>query len=172
MKNAFTFGLITAFIVILLGIGAFYSPTFTQKMGYAQSILLVGELWFIASVLILVAALGFHTFSLFLSVLTTIAIVGFGVYGGFVVLSLVYLSWGFVFSLQLLLVHHHVLSAIDWFRERYTFADFQAEYRMFYPMLWILYVLLDLLPHLFFREPMDRFTPLKTLQYLQTILRP
>ena len=146
MKEMRSLGLIIAAIFGLLALGAFFSPTYTEQMSYAQWFLFAGGLLFIASVVILVAALGFHTFALYLSVLMAMAITAFGLYGGVLVVILTYLSWGFVFALQLLLVHHQVSTAIDWFVTRYTYWTFRAECRIFCPVLRLFYPLLDVIP--------------------------
>ncbi len=170
MKEMRSLGLIIAAIFGLLALGAFFSPTYTEQMSYAQWFLFAGGLLFIASVVILVAALGFHTFALYLSVLMAMAITAFGLYGGVLVVILTYLSWGFVFALQLLLVHHQVSTAIDWFVARYTYRTFRAEYRIFYPMLWLFYLLLDVIPSWVSREHLIRFNPEKVLTKMAEIL--
>ncbi len=172
MKEMRSLGLVIAAIFGLLALGAFFSPTYTEQMSYAQGFLFTGGLLFIASVVILVAALGFHTFALYLSVLMAMAIAAFGLYGGVLVVILTYLSWGFVFALQLLLVHHQVSTAIDWFVARYTYRTFRAEYRIFYPMLWLFYLLLDVIPSWVSREHLIRFNPGKVLTKMAEMLPP
>jgi len=172
MKPYYTLGLIIVTVLFLLGLGAYFSPTYTQKMGYVQSFLFAGALWFIASVVLLVAAVGFRSFALYLSVLTGMAIAAFGIYGGVLVLLLTYATWGFVFALQLLLVHHQVQTAIQWFCDHYTYPSFYAEYRIFYPMLWLLFFFLDVIPYLFFREHMIKFDPPKILRFMKKTLPP
>ncbi len=170
MKEARSLGLIIAAVFGLLALGAFFSPTYTEQMGYAQWFLFAGGVLFIVAVVILVAAVGFHTFALYLAVLMAMAIAAFGLYGGFLVLLLTYITWGLVFAMQLLLVHNHVQTAIDWFRERYTYRTFQAEYRLFYPMLWLFYFLLEVLPHFIFRDPIIAFDPKEILSAMKSIL--
>jgi len=152
-------GLIIAATFVLLGLGVWFSPTYTQKMGYAEAIVFGGSVLFIAAVVILVAAAGFRTFSLYLAVLMGMAIMAFGPMGGLLVLGLTYVVWGFVFAMQLLLVLNDVDPAIRWFRHYYTYPMFLAEYRLFYPMLWLVYILLEVIPHLIDRERMMVFDP-------------
>jgi len=157
-------------IFALLALGAFFSPSYTQQMGYAQWFLYAGGLLFVASIVIVLAAFGFHSFSLYLAVLIAAAMTAFGLYGAFAVVLLTYLSWGFVFSIQLLLVHHHVPSAAAWFQERYTYRTFRMEYRIFYPMLWIFYCLLECLPRFFRHDHIVTFNPSDTLRFMKNIL--
>jgi len=170
MKEVRSLGLIIAAIFGLLALGAFFSPTYTEQMSYAQWFLFAGGVLFIVAVVILVAAVGFHTFALYLAVLMAMAIAAFGLYGGFLVLILTYATWGLVFAMQLLLIHHRVPSAIDWFRDRYTYRTFHAEYRLFYPMIWLFYFLLEILPYLLFRDRLIPFAPKKILHFMKTIL--
>jgi len=170
MKPFYLLIVIIIAILFLLGVGAFISPSYTQQMSYTEAFLFAGGLWFIASVVIVVAAVGFRTFALYLGVLAAMAIAAFGLYGGFLVLLLTYASWGFVFALQLLLAHHQVPTAIDWFRDRYTYKSFYAEYRVFYPMLWLLFFFLDVIPHLIFRDHMIEFDPPKILHFMKRVL--
>ena len=172
MSQMQSLGLILAAIFGLLALGAFFSPTYTQQMGYAQGFLFAGGLLFITSVVILVAALGFRTFALYLAVLLSMTIAAFGIYGGLLVIILTYMSWGVVFALQLLLAHHQVPTAIDWFVAHYTYRTFRTEYWIFYPMLWIFYLFLDVIPSWIAREHLIRFDPRKILNAMARILPP
>ncbi len=170
MSDMRSFGLILAAIFGLLALGAFFSPTYTEQMGYAEWFLFAGGMLFIASTVVVVAAIGFHTFALYLAVLIALAVSASGVYGGILVIVLTYLSWGFVFAIQVLLVYHHAATAVDWFRARYTYRAFYAEYRLFYPMLWLFYFLLDVVPHVLFRDRLIPFHPGEILQQMKKIL--
>jgi hypothetical protein len=172
MKPFYLLMMIIVAILALLGVGAFISPAYTQQVGYAEAFFFAGGLWFIASVVIVVSAVGFRTFAFYLGILATMAIAAFGLYGGFLVLVLTYVSWGFVFALQLLLVHHQVPTAVDWFRDRYTYKSFYAEYRVFYPMLCLLFFFLDVIPRRIFRDHMIEFDPPQILRVMKKILPP
>jgi len=165
-----TLGLIIAAVFALLGLGAWFSPSYTQQMGYLEAIIFAGSLLFIVSVVILVAAAGFRTFALYLGVLTAMAVAAFGLYGGLLVLGLTYVTWGFVFGIEFLLAHHRVPTALAWFRRYYTARVFQIEYRLFYPMLWVLFGLLDVMPRLLYRETGERFVPSETFRYIREYL--
>jgi hypothetical protein len=164
-------GVILAAIFALLLLGARFSPTYTQQMGYLHATLLGGSLLFIASVVVIVAAIGFRTFALYLALLVGMAIAAFGLLGGWLVLGLTYASWGFVFALQLLLALNDVPSAIAWFRRYYTWETFRTEYRFFYPMLWVMYLLLEVLPRLIYRDRLLQIHPKETLRKMEAILR-
>jgi hypothetical protein len=155
----------------LLALGARFSPTYTQQMSYAQAIVFGGSVLFIASVVILVAAIGFRTFALYLAVLMGLAVAAFGPIGGVWVLGLTYLSWGFVFAMQLLLVLNDVPSAIAWFRRHYTFRTFRVEYTFFYPMLWVMYLLLEVIPRLLYRDRLLYLHPNEILDKMEHLLR-
>jgi len=157
-------------IFALLALGAYFSPTYSGQMGYMQGFLLAGALLFVASVVVIVAALGFHTFSLYIGVLASMAVAAFGAYGGFLVLFLTYLTWGFAFGIELLLVHNETQSALNWFKKYYTYRSFKREYYIFYPVLWILYFLLDVMPHFFYRDKIIEFRPQKILKKMEKIL--
>ena len=172
MSDMRSLGLIIAAIFGLLALGAFFSPTYSEQMSYAQWFLFAGGMLFITSVVIIVAAVGFHTFALYLAVLIAMAVSIFGIYGGILVVSLTYVSWGFVFAVQLLLALHNVSSAIDWFVTHYTYQTFRAEYRIFYPMLWLFYLLLEVIPSVVYREHLIRFDPGKVLTKMAEILPP
>ncbi len=170
MKEHGSLIFVTVSIFVLLGLGAYFSPTYTQQIQYAQGFLLAGALLFIASVVVIVAALGFHTFSLYIAVLAAMAIASFGIYGGFLVLLLTYITWGFAFGIELLLVHNNTQTAMDWFKKYYTYKSFKREYYVFYPILWILYFLLDVMPHFFYRDKIIEFRPKKILSKMEKIL--
>ncbi len=170
MKETKSLGLVIFAIFALLGLGAYFSPSYTQQMQYAQGFLLAGALLFIASVVIVVAALGFYTFSLYIAVLAAMAIASFGIYGGFLVIVLTYVTWGFAFGIELLLVHNNTQTAIDWFKKYYTFKSFKREYYVFYPILWVLYFLLDVMPYILYRDKIIEFRPKNILRKMEKIL--
>ncbi len=170
MKQNGSLAFVILAIFILLGAGAYFSPSYTQQMAYANGFVLAGALLFITSVVIIVAALGFHTFSLYIAVLASMAIASFGIYGGFLVLLLTYITWGFAFGIELLLVHNNTQTAIEWFKKYYTYESFKREYYIFYPMLWILYFLLDVMPHFFYRDKITEFKPGSVLVKMRDIL--
>jgi len=155
----------------ILLIGAYFSQTFTQQRTYLELFMLLGSLLFIFSVLVFVAILGFSSFALYLTLFVAAAIAMYGIEGALLVVGMTYLVWGFVFSIELLLVDNNVKSAIEWFKKRYTFESFKWEYYTFYPMMLILYVLIELLPSLLHRENLKRFSPRHVFEKMRKILK-
>ncbi len=170
MSSYRSLALVIASIFLLLGIGAYFSPSYTAQMTYAQGFLLAGALLFIASVVVVVAAVGFHHFALYLGVLASMAIASMGLYAGFLVLALTYVVWGFVFGLELLLAFHQAPTAIAWFKTHYTYRVFYGEYRLFYPIIWCLYFLLEVVPRLVTRDRPVAFEPHKVITMMREIL--
>ncbi len=155
----------------ILLIGAYFSQTFTEQKTYLELFMLFGALLFIFSVLVVVAILGFSSFAIYLSAFIAAVIAIYGIEGAVLVISMTYLLWGLVFSIEVLLVDNDVESAIDWFKSRYTFEIFKREYYAFYPMMYLLYVLIELFPSLMHREQLKRFSPQQVLEKMQEILK-
>ena len=126
---------IAIFIVIL--VGAFFSPTFQEQKTYLELFFLFGALLFIFSILVIFAAIGFSSFSLYLSVFLAAVMGMYGVEGALLVTGMTYFFWGSIFAMEVLLFYNHVKSAKEWFIARYTFKTFKNEYYAFYPMLVI-----------------------------------
>jgi len=152
--------------VLLLLAGAWSSPTFTQRESFMEALSMFLSLLFVFSVVVVVAYMGFRAFSIFLSLFVAMAISIYGVEAGLIVIAMTYLLWGFVFAIELLLVYHGVEAAHRWFMQHYTAASFRAEYRVFYPMIWIFYFLWDYLPQLFDRVGVDSFNPSEVFEKL------
>ncbi len=71
---------------------------------------------------------------------------------------LTYLSWGFVVAIETVLVMAGSPFAIRWVRRRYKLKFYMFEVYLFYPMIWIGYLLLEVIPWLFHREePLPKF---------------
>lgn len=155
----------------ILLIGAYFSQTFTQQRTYLELFMLMGALLFIFSVLVVVAILGFSSFAIYLALFISAAIAMYGIEGAFLVVGMTYLIWGFIFSIELLLVDNDVKSAIEWFKERYNFESFKREYYAFYPMMYLLYILIELFPSLLHRENLKRFSPRQVFEKMQEILK-
>ncbi|HEC45746.1 MAG TPA: hypothetical protein ENI25_02885 [Epsilonproteobacteria bacterium] len=161
---------IAIFIVIL--VGAFFSPTFQEQKTYLELFFLFGALLFIFSILVIFAAIGFSSFSLYLSVFLAAVMGMYGVEGALLVTGMTYFFWGSIFAMEVLLFYNHVKSAKEWFIARYTFKTFKNEYYAFYPMLVIAYVFLELIPSIFYRESFLKFHPSKVLKVMEEILKP
>ncbi len=157
-------------IFAILIVGAIFSQTFTEQKTYLELFMLMGSLLFIFSVLVVVAILGFSSFAIYLALFIAAAIAMYGIEGALLVIGMTYLIWGLIFSIELLLVDNDVKSAIDWFKKRYTFESFKWEYYAFYPMMLILYVLIELFPSLLHREQFKRFSPRQVFEKMREIL--
>lgn len=164
------FILIIFAIFCILLLGAFFSQTFTEQKTYLELFMLMGALLFIFSVLVVVAILGFSSFAIYLALFIAAAIAIYGIEGALLVIGMTYFIWGFIFSIEVLLVDNDVKSAIDWFKKRYTFESFKWEYYAFYPMMLILYVLIELFPSLLHREQFKRFSPRQVFEKMREIL--
>jgi hypothetical protein len=139
--------------------GAWSSPSFSEQQSYLEAISMFISLLFVFSVVVVVAAMGFHSFSIFMALFIAMAVSIYGAYAGIVVVSMSYLVWGLVFAIEALLADRGVEGAKRWFGERYDEKSFRYEYRVFYPMIWIFYFLLEYLPSLMTGERRERFDP-------------
>ena len=160
---------IAIFIVTL--VGAFFSPTFNEQKTYLELFFLFGALLFIFSILVIFAAIGFSSFSLYLAVFLAAVMGMYGVEGALLVTGMTYFFWGSIFAMEVLLFYNHVKSAKDWFIARYTFKTFKNEYYAFYPMMGMLYILLEFIPHFLYRERLLKFSPSRVLKEMEEILK-
>jgi hypothetical protein len=162
--------IIFAIFAIIL-VGAIFSSTFTEQKTYLELFMLLGSLLFVFSVLVVVATIGFASFAIFLALFLAAVIALYGVEGALLVIGMTYLIWGLIFSIELLLVDNGVESAVEWFRDRYDFKSFKMEYYAFYPMMYVLYVLIELIPSLLHRENLRRFSPTQVFEKMRGILK-
>jgi len=160
--------IIAIFIITL--IGAYFSPTFSEQKTYLELFFLFGALLFIFSVVVIFAAIGFSSFSLYLAVFLAAVMGMYGVEGALLVTGMTYLIWSSIFAMEVLLFYNGLKSAQDWFTERYTFKSFKNEYYAFYPMMMIAYFFLELVPSIFYRESFLKFSPSKILKVMEEIL--
>ena len=159
---------IAIFIITLLG--AYFSPSFEEKHSYLQLFMLFGSFLFIFSVVAIFASLGFHAFSLYLALFLAVITVMFGIWAAFIVTIVTYFLWGSIFAMEVLLFHNGSESAKEWFISRYNFKTFKMEYKVFYPLMGLLYVVLEVIPHLFSKEKLLTFTPSKVLKEMEALL--
>ena len=143
--------LLSLFAITLLG--AYYSPTFEEQKSFLELFILMGSLLFIFSALVVFATIGFGSFSLYGAIFLAVVMGLYGVEGACLVIGMSYMMWGFIFAMEFLLFAHQCSSASNWFQSRYTFQNFYAEYRIFLPMIWLSYLLLESLPSWWFKEP-------------------
>jgi hypothetical protein len=150
---------------------AYFSTSFAQQQSYLELFILFGSLLFIFSVVIIFATLGFHSFALFLSIFLAAIISIYGVLGALLVTAITYFLWGSIFAMELLLFYNGSESAKQWFVSRYDFQTFKIEYYAFYPLMFMLYILLEFIPYLFSKEKLVKFTPSKVLKEMESLLK-
>ena len=161
--------IIAIFIFTLLG--AYFSPTFSEQRSFLELFFFFGALLFIFSVVAIFATLGFVSFALYFALFLAIITSLFGIEGALLVTALSYFLWGSIFAMEVLLFFNGSHSAKEWFITRYTFKTFKMEYRAFYPLMGLLYVMLEILPHLFSKEKIARFTPSDVLKEMESLLK-
>ena len=166
--RSLVFTIIGIFIITLLG--AYFSPSFEVQKTYLELFMFFGSLLFIFAVVAIFATLGFHSFALFLSVFLAAIISLYGILGAFIVTAMTYFLWGSIFAMEVLLFHNGSESAKEWFVSRYDFKTFKMEYYAFYPLMGLLYVVLEVIPHLFLKEKLVKFTPSKVLKEMEELL--
>jgi len=160
--------IIAIFIITLMA--AFFSPSFAEQKSYLELFILFGSLLFIFSVVVVFATLGFHSFALFLSIFLAAVIALYGVVGALLVTVMTYFLWGSIFAMEVLLFYNGSESAQAWFVSRYDFKTFKMEYFAFYPMMGMLYILLEFIPYIFSKEKLLKFTPSKVLKEMEELL--
>ena len=160
---------IAIFVITLMA--AYFSNSFAQQQSYLELFTLFGSLLFIFSVVVIFAILGFHSFALFLSIFLAAVISIYGILGALLVTVVTYFLWGSIFAMEVLLFYNGSQSAKEWFVSRYDFKTFKIEYFAFYPMMGMLYILLEFIPYLFSKEKLLKFTPSKVLKEMEMLLK-
>ncbi len=151
-------GLSVAIIAILL-VGVYTSPTYTQKEAMFNSIIYFLAVLFIASVTLVILWHGFKEFSVMLAIILAMIISLLGIKAGIIAVAMTYVIWGFVFSIELLLAHNGVEGAIVWFKKHYKVNSFKVEFKIFYPMIIVMHILLEIIPSMIYKEPILDFNP-------------
>jgi len=170
MKEYRSLALIVLAIFAITLLGAYYSPTFQEQRGWIELFFLMGSVLFIFSALVIFATIGFGSFAIYAAIFLA-AIMGiYGITGALLVVGMTYFIWGSIFSMEALLAYNGLKSALEWFKERYTFKSFYYEYKVFYPMLFITYIFLEIIPSIFYRESFLKFTPSKILRAMEKLL--
>ncbi len=84
---------------------------------------------------------------------------------------LTYLSWGFVFAVQALLLMHGRPEAVEWLKKRYTYRSFMREMWIFLPMILLFYLLLEIVPGMVgLEDSVIRFSPKELAERAQEAL--
>ena len=151
-------------IVGILGVGIYTSPTYSQKMELYNSFIYFIAILFISSVTLVVLWHGFKEFAVMLAIILAAIISLLGIKAGLIALFATYIVWGFVFTLELLLAHNGVTSAIVWFKKHYNLKSFKIEYKIFYPMLLVMHLLLEIIPGIIYKESIMDFNPKELYQ--------
>ena len=168
------YGYLFLTIVALFGIilaGAIFSPTFEEQKSFLELFYLSGALLFIFSALVIFATIGFGSFAIYGAIFLAAVMGMYGVEGALLVTGMTYFVWGSIFAMQVLLFYHHLKTATEWFKSRYTFKSFYYEYRVFYPMLWVAYFFLEFIPSIIYREDFLKFVPSRVVGEMETLLK-
>jgi len=152
-------------------VGAYFSPTFNEQKTFLELFMLMGALLFIFSALVIFATIGFSSFSIYLAIFLAAVMGMYGVEGALLVTGMTYFVWGSIFAMEVLLFYNGLKSAQEWFKERYTYKSFKNEYYAFYPMLFIAYLFLELIPSILYRESFLEFKPSKVLEVMKKVLK-
>ena len=167
------YGYLALTIVAMFGIilaGAWFSPTFEEQKNWLELFYLSGALLFIFSALVIFATIGFGSFAIYGAIFLAAVMGMYGIEGAFLVVICTYITWGSIFAMQVLLFYNHLKSATRWFQKRYTFKSFRYEYYVFYPMFWVAYLFLELIPSILYREDFLHFVPSRVLEEMEDIL--
>jgi len=155
---------ISVLILAILAIGIYTSPTYTQKQAIFNSTIFFISVVFIASITLVVLWHGFKEFSVMLAIILAMIISLLGVKAGLIAVLMTYLVWGFAFSIELLLAHNGVEGAIVWFKKHYKPKSFKVEFKIFYPMIILMHLFLEIIPGIIYREPILDFNPKELYQ--------
>ena len=158
-------------IVAILAIGVISSPTYAQKEAYFNSIIYFLATLFIASATLIILWHGFREFSIMLAIILAMIISILGVKAGVIAIILTYITWGFAFTIELLLAHNGVESAVAWFKKHYKPKTFMIEFKIFYPMMMVMYFLLEIVPSIIYKEPILKFEPRELYEAMMNELR-
>ena len=85
---------------------------------------------------------------------------------------LTYICWGFVFAIQALLLMHGRPEAVEWLKSRYSFRSFRREMVIFMPMIYLFYILLEIIPGLIgLEDVVIKFSPKDLSQRAEEVLK-
>ncbi len=155
---------ISILILSILAFGIYTSPTYTQKQAIFNSTIFFLSVIFIASITLIVLWHGFKEFSIMLAIILAMIISLLGVKAGLIAVLMTYIVWGFAFSIELLLAHNGVEGAIVWFKKHYNVKSFKVEFKIFYPMIIVMHIFLEIIPGVIYREAILDFKPKELYQ--------
>jgi len=162
---------IAAVILLLFLAAAWFSPSPREQLSYLQYFFMTLALLYVLVTVLVLIVLGFRKLSYYMVIFLSLAIYMDGLTVAAIAILLTYLSWGFVFALETLLVYHGVESAKAWFVKRYDYQSFSREYRIFYPLVLWLYFWLEWLPHRIHGESIASFRPDQVREEMRELLR-
>ncbi len=85
---------------------------------------------------------------------------------------LTYICWGFVFAIQALLLMHGRPEAVEWLKSRYSYKSFRREMFAFMPMIYLFYLLLEIVPGLIGLEhAVIKFSPRELSERAREVLK-
>ncbi|MDD2356790.1 MAG: hypothetical protein PHX13_02640 [Thiovulaceae bacterium] len=71
---------------------------------------------------------------------------------------LTYLVWGFIVAFEVILGMSGSKVGIEWLKKRHTYKMLYKEVAVFYPMILVGYLFLELIPHyIFHMQPLVKF---------------
>ena len=158
-------------IVGILILGIYTSPTFTQKQNYTNSLILFLEVLFVASATLVILWHGFKNFAVMMAIILAAIISLFGIEGGLIAIIFTYITWGFAFSIELLLAHNGVKGAIEWFKRHYKPKTFSIEFKIFYPMIITMHLFLEIIPSIIYKEAILDFNPKELYEAMMNELK-
>jgi hypothetical protein len=65
---------------------------------------------------------------------------------------------------------HHIKTSKEWFHSRYTKKSFEIEFYAFYPLLGALYILIEYLPALIYKDSILSFSPKRVQEKMNDFL--
>jgi len=160
--------ILVIFIIILAG--AYFSPTFYEQKNFLELFVLLGSVLFIFSALVVFVTIGFGSFTIYLALFLAAVMGIYGIEGALLITFMIYIVWGSIFAMEVLLFYNGLKSAKEWFEQRYTYKTFKNEYYAFYPMLFITYIFLEFIPSIIYKEEFLRFKPSNVLETMEDIL--
>jgi uncharacterized membrane protein YedE/YeeE len=170
MKAYLPIALIIFAIFTLIFLGALYSPTFNEQKKFLELFMLLGGLLFVFSMLAVAVILGFSSFALFLTIFLVAIMLLFGIEAVLLMGISIYIFWGLIFTMQLLLFDHDINTAKEWFQNRYTQKSFTIEFYAFYPLLGIIYILIEYLPAIIYKDSILTFSPKRIQEKMDNFL--
>ncbi len=157
-------------ILTIALLNVYLIPDFREQNGWHELFITSGVTILTVSVLVLLISFGFSSFRAHV-VFLLIAIASMaGVLGGAIIALFVYIAWGAIFAMEVLRYNSGAKNAEEWFLHRYKFKNFQIEYYIFYPIFWLAYFFLEILPSVASKKPAISFSPSRILKKMRKLL--